>query len=356
MTTDAVGGVWTYSVDLAAGLAKRGTRVTLAALGPSPTAAQERQIDATAGVELIDTQLPLDWLEEDPARIDEAGRALATLSNRSGADLVHLNSPAFATAGFSAPVIGACHSCLATWWDAVRGGEMPSSFNERTERLRRGYEACAALIAPSAAFAEATRARYGVTPIAVHNGRAQPPTSSSVKRSVALTAGRLWDPAKNLAALDAAAGLMRAPVEAAGPLQGPHGERVTTIAVVPLGRLEADEMARRLGEAGAFVSLALYEPFGLSVLEAAQAGCALVLADIPTFRELWSDAALFVDPRDAGAVAKALDALLEDSSEQARLGGLAAARAARFTLDAMVEGTLAVYREALSRASDRSAA
>ena len=39
---------------------------------------------------------------------------------------------------------------------------------------------------------------------------------------------------------------------------------------------------------------ALYEPFGLAVLEAAQAGCALVLSDIPTFRELWDGAALFV--------------------------------------------------------------
>ena len=45
-----------------------------------------------------------------------------------------------------------------------------------------------------------------------------------------------------------------------------------------------------------FVSPALYEPFGLAVLEAAQAGCALVLSDIPTFRELWDGVALFVAP------------------------------------------------------------
>ena len=43
-----------------------------------------------------------------------------------------------------------------------------------------------------------------------------------------------------------------------------------------------------------FVSVSRYEPFGLAVLEAAHAGCALVLSDIPTFRELWQGAASFV--------------------------------------------------------------
>ncbi|MFC7051189.1 glycosyltransferase family 4 protein [Hansschlegelia quercus] len=356
MTTDAIGGVWTYAVDLAAGLAERGVRVTLAALGPSPSDAQRRQVSAV-GAELIDTALPLDWLEEDARRIDNAGAALTDLANRSGADLVHLNSPIFAASGFTAPVVGVCHSCLATWWAAMRGGEMPASFNERTERLRRGYEACSALIAPSDAFAEATAAQYGVASVAVHNGRApRVPAPQSSERPFALTAGRLWDPAKNLAALDAAASMMRGTVEAAGPLEGPNGERAATSAVVSLGPLDSEDMARRLGEAGAFVSLALYEPFGLSVLEAAQAGCALVLADIPTFRELWAGTALFVDPRDPAAVAATLDGVLDDRSERERLGALAEARAARFTLDAMTGGTLGVYAQALSRALGQSAA
>jgi glycosyltransferase involved in cell wall biosynthesis len=356
LTADAVGGLWTYAVDLAAGLAARDVRVTLATLGPSPSAAQQRQAGAIAGVELIDARLPLDWLEEDTSRFDDIGDALAALANRSGADIVHLNSPVFAASSFSAPVIGGCHSCLATWWDAVRGGEMPESFGPRTDRLRRGYAACSALIAPSAAFAEATRVRYGVEPIAIHNGRAPAAMPSESKRPVALTAGRLWDPAKNLAALDAAAAMMRGAVEAAGPLTGPNGDRTTTTAVVALGPLDPEDMAGRLSEASAFVSLALYEPFGLSVLEAAYAGCALVLADIPTFRELWSGAAVFVDPRDPAAVAAALDGMLEDQDERGRLGALAAARAGRFTLDAMTDGTLGVYAEALSRVSDRSAA
>ena len=38
-----------------------------------------------------------------------------------------------------------------------------------------------------------------------------------------------------------------------------------------------------MSRAAIFFSPALYEPFGLGVLEAAARGCALVLADIPSF-------------------------------------------------------------------------
>src|SRR5919202_6048599 len=43
MTTDAVGGVWTYALDLAAGLAAEGIETRLVGLGPRPS---ERQLEA----------------------------------------------------------------------------------------------------------------------------------------------------------------------------------------------------------------------------------------------------------------------------------------------------------------------
>lgn len=42
-----------------------------------------------------------------------------------------------------------------------------------------------------------------------------------------------------------------------------------------------------------YVHPALCEPFGLAVVEAAQAGCALVLSEIAPLRENWEGAALF---------------------------------------------------------------
>jgi glycogen(starch) synthase len=348
LTTDAVGGVWTYALDLAAGLIEHGVSVTLVVFGPSPLPIQWDQAADIAGLRVVDTGLPLDWLVDDPARLDAAAEAFADFATRSGADLVHLNTPALLSGPIPIATVGGCHSCVATWWDAVRGGALPAGFSAASLRLQRGYRACDALIAPSHAFAEATRRRHGVAPRVVANGRRTFERRPASRRTTALCSGRLWDQGKNLIVLDRAAGRMRHPVEAAGPLVGPGGQAAHPVHVRSLGLLGADTLAGRLAASAVFVSPALYEPFGLGVLEAAQAGCALVLADIPTFRELWSGAAVFIDPHEDRALAMALDGLLDDGAETRRLGDLAREHAGRFTVDAMVQGVLAAYDHALA--------
>ena len=77
---------------------------------------------------------------------------------------------------------------------------------------------------------------------------------------------------------------------------------------------------------------ARYEPFGLSPLEAALAGCALVLGDIPSLREVWGDAALYVRPDDPDALRQAIAALAgdrrrRDASARRRRGAPPSSRA-----------------------------
>ena len=351
MTADAVGGVWTYALDLGAALGRRGTRVTLALLGPAPTDAQ--RIDAAArGLGLVDLPHPPDWLAEDAAAVRAGGAALAALARDGGADLLHLNHPALgADTAFPCPVLAVTHSCVATWWEAVRGGALPEAFRWRTALHEAGMAGADALAAPSAAFAEATRRVYGfgVPPRVVPNGRDAPaapadPTVAPVP--LVLTAGRLWDEGKNLAVLDRAAARLPVTVEAAGPLSGPDGARIALHHTVALGPLDAGAMRAKLAERPVFASSALYEPFGLSVLEAAQAGCALVLSDIPTFRELWGDTALFVPPHDDRALAAAVLRLLGDRAYRAERAALSRQRAARYTVEAMAEATLKAHAAA----------
>ena len=347
MTTDAVGGVWTYALDLAHGLADAGVTVSLAVLGPEPTPDQRRAAGAVPGLDLIETGLPLDWMAAEPAEIEAPAAAMRALASRVRADLVHLNSPALgAGPAFGRPVLGACHSCLATWWIAVKAGEMPADFRWRTQALRRGLAACDALLAPTHAFADAVARTYDLPrPLVVHNGRRSPARQPRAAREpIVFTSGRLWDEGKNAGVLDAAAALTDAQVVAAGPLQGPGGERFEPRRLKPLGRLSSEEVSARLSDAAIFASSALYEPFGLGVLEAGQAGCALVLSDIASFRELWDGAALFADPRDPAAFAGAFNRLLADPAEIRLRGQLAQARAARFTAEAMSEGVLQIYQ------------
>ena len=349
MTADAVGGVWPYALDLARGLAAEGVRTTLAVLGPSPAADQLAEAEAVPGLSTLHTDLPLDWLAEDAAAVERTGEALADLVRADGPDLLHLNSPAHAAAArFPVPVVGVAHSCVATWWAQVKTGPLPDDFRWRTELTGRGYRAVDALVVPSAAFAADTARVYDLPtpPIAVHNGRREVTATaiSGAPESFALTAGRLWDEGKGIAALDRAAGRLRIPVLAAGAVAGPNGAAVTLEHIRPLGRMPETELSGWMAAAPVFVSTALYEPFGFAVLEAVRAGSAPVLSDIPSFRELWDGTAEFVPPQDDAAIAAAINRLCNDPEHRARLNTAARHRAERYGVTPMAQAMLAVYR------------
>ena len=224
----------------------------------------------------------------------------------------------------------------------------------RTDLVRRGYQAASMLLAPSLAFADATALCYDLekTPVVVRNGRRTlTPGETLSPRPFVFTAGRLWDEGKNLATIDRAAARLSIPVVAAGPLQGPNDARVEARHVAALGRLNDADVARYLSARPIFVSAARYEPFGLAVLEAAQAGCALVLSDIPTFRELWEGAAIFVSPDDDRGMAAAIERLAGDADERGRMGAAARNKAESYSVEAMSAGVLSAYRSVLSSKS-----
>ena len=347
LTTDAVGGVWTYSLDLARALARAEDMIVLlAVLGPSPSPAQLTEAAAVPGLQLIDTGLPLDWTAASERDVRETGQVLAHLADVGCVDLVQLHTPALAAVCFPVPVVSVIHSCVATWWSAVHGGDLPADLAWRAALVREGLDRSDAVVAPSQSFAAAVQRDYGLPAnvIAVANGRAAAAIKTEGEpAALVFTAGRLWDSGKNVAAFDRAAALSSLPFLAAGPLEGPDGSRVRLDHAQPLGVIASDELATLLARRPIFVSAALYEPFGLAVLEAAQAGCALVLADRPVFRELWDEAALFIDPLDEHAIAAAVDGLANDAGQRDRLGAAARARAARFTPDQTASAMLDLY-------------
>lgn len=352
MTADAVGGVWPYALDLARGLSGHGVRTTLAVLGPGPDPEQRRAAGAVPGLHLIHADLPLEWLALSGAVVEAAGAAVSAMANNSGADIVHLNTPALGSeGGFKAPLVSVAHSDVATWWSAVKGGPMPGDFAWRTALVQRGYARAQAVVAPTAAFAEATRRTYGLpaAPAVVHNGRSpiDGPPGPQLADCV-FTAGRFWDEGKGMAVLDRAAGRIATLVCAAGPLAGPHGQSIRPEFIRALGRVDEAEIGRRLRARPVFVSPSLYEPFGLAVLEAAQFGCPLVLSDIESFRELWGGAAVFTPPGDDAALAHALQGLVLDPELRRELGAAALERSARYTVEATTQRMLAIYADLLA--------
>ena len=206
--------------------------------------------------------------------------------------------------------------------------------------------------APSQAMMDALYAHYAMGAQrcrVVPNGRCASRFPSASKEACVLTAGRLWDEAKNVAAVVEAAPRLPWPVYVAGEQRHPNGRLADLGVCRSLGRLVQAELARWYGRASIYVLPARYEPFGLSALEAALAGCTLVLGDIPSLREVWGDAAIFVDPEDSGALAEAASELIGDADRRAVLASRSRERAREYTAERMASGYLDAYRAAGAR-------
>ena len=352
ITTDAVGGVWTYTLDLAAGLRDAGAVPRIIALGPALRDDQRRDL-AGLGLEAVETGLPLEWLARDAGEWRDAATVIAGLVRDWSADLAHLHTPALAgAAAFDCPVAAVNHSCVATWWAGVRGGPLPSDLQWRADAVGAGLRRADLAIAPTTAYAAVVRDTYALdrAPLAIHNGRACGPAGATARSDTVFSAGRLWDEGKNIVALARAAPTLPWPVVVAGDVVAPHGGMVALDGVVPLGRLSETGIRDRLAARPIFVSPARFEPFGLTVLEAAQAGCALVLNDIATFRELWDGAARFVDATGPDALASAIRTLTDDRPRRDALGEAARRRAARYSAAASVAATIDAYAAVLPHA------
>jgi glycogen synthase len=163
------------------------------------------------------------------------------------------------------------------------------------------------------------------------------------------TAGRLWDEAKNIRALGAIARDLPWPVYAAGALSHPDGGEQEIEGLTCLGMLDRESIARWMGRAAIFALPAWYEPFGLGVLEAALAGCTLILGDIPSLRETWKDAAVFVPPGNREKLRKAVTDLIDRPDLRESLAQKSHRRAAHFTPGRMAARYHALYTNLLER-------
>lgn len=350
MTVDAVGAIWRYALDLARAMQTYGVSYHLLGIGPGPDAAMIRECMEIPNVELSWTKLPLDWMVEDERALDEVAIVISERAQGWRADLLHLNVPSQA-AGMAEglPVVVASHSCVATRWQAMHSDPPPPIWRWQQDYHRAGLARADGVMVPSQSHGLAIQTIYGTLPRLFVVANITVSISSPVrKQPFVLSAGRWWDEGKNGAVLDEAAAHTVWSVVMAGSFDGPNGQHFVGRHAVMRGALTAAAMLDLMRDAALFAAPSLHEPFDQAVLQAASHGAALILADIPTFRELWDGAAVFVPAQDPLAWAGTIEKLSADAASTARFASLARQRAARFTPTIQADAVLQAYAAAMA--------
>ncbi len=341
MTTDAVGGVWSYTVDLAFGLANRGCEIHIATMGPPPSAKQMAKV-SHPGVFLYTSEHQLEWMDDPWEDVEKAGDWLIQLQEEIQPHLIHLNNYCHGDLAWQVPVVMVAHSCVLSWWQSVKGCTAPEGYQTYFSKVRNGLNAADILIAPTRHMLQEIYRIYDVeVPGVVIPNSSDYETANEASEAYTISIGRLWDEAKNITLVDEAAAYLNWPVIAVGDARHSHQSFKH---LYPIGWCDQEKLKNLLAAAAIYVSPAKYEPFGLSILEAALSGCALVLGDIQSLRENWDGAALFTDTDDSMLLASIITMLEEDRELLLHYQQKARRRAKRFNSLKTVEAYLKNYQ------------
>lgn len=347
LTADTEGGVWTFALTLAQELLRKDFEVCLASFGPSVSDSQRRSAAGIEGLQWFHHYSKLEWMNEPWTDIERAGRWLTGIVQQWQPEVIHLNTLCHGALPWNVPVVVTHHSCVLSWWTAVKRSPLPESWARYRKEVKRTLDAACAVVAPSQAALSGIEGHYDVefgSAFSIHNGCNPELFRPASKEPFILSAGRLWDEGKNVKALIKIASRLSWPVYLAGDTSHAGSGETRPTDCHLLGKLSATDLSRWYSRAAIYASPAYYEPFGLAVLEAALSGCALVLSDIPSLRELWNGAAIFISPDDPGSLEAALRKLIADKGHREQMSEAALERGKTFTQARMAAQYIDAYR------------
>jgi len=332
MTADTVGGVWSYAMNLCAALAPHGVSVHLLTLGRKPDEQQWEQAKGLPNVTVHASDFKLEWMENPWKDVFLAREWIQSIYERVRPDLLHFNNFICPHPNWKCPVLTVFHSCVLSWWQSVKKENAPVSWDCYRDLVRSALEGSDTVVFPTHAILEKAKSIYSSipNPAVIYNG-ASINLVNTAKHGFILSAGRLWDEAKNSRMLCDVADDLQWPVVLAGASNEPGISEPAHANVTLLGHLPANEIKSYMAQSSIFTMPAKYEPFGLAILEAAASGCALALGDIPTLRELWGDAAVYFDPFCDDDLRATLNYLTQDNALREEMAARATKRATRYT-------------------------
>ncbi|MGA8429865.1 MAG: glycosyltransferase family 4 protein [Candidatus Sulfotelmatobacter sp.] len=361
VTADTLSGAWTYTRELVTGLVTRGVRVTLVSFGDIPLPEQVRWMESLHGLDYRPTAFRLEWMHEAEFDCIDSANFLATLVRELRPDVLHLNQFIFGALPVNVPRVVMAHGDLITWTQAVEGytPRLTRWLKWYRDMVIAGIEGADAVVAPSAWMLDSIRSSYASPQrdAVIYPGRNPIFFNPYInKEDSVLSIGRLVDAGKQVFLLTQCAHPI--PVCIVGSEQTVPIPRVPIRADVKLA-LDENSVAIRgpqteaqlralYSRASIYAATARYEPLGMPALEAALSRCAIVANDIPSFREIWGDAALYFHTNNAASLADTIRQLNADHDLCRAYGNLAYTRAReRFTTKRMIDDYLHLYRSLL---------
>src|SRR5580704_7681109 len=320
VTTDSLSGSWTYARELVTGLVTRGVRVTLVSFGEIPFPDQTSWMDHLHGLDYRPTAFHLEWMQDAEQDLCESSAFLAALVRELRPDVLHLNQFCYGNT------------------------------------VLNGLAGADAVVAPAAWMLDRISTCYRRP----HRGEVIYPGRNPIffnpyvsKDDCVLAVGRLVDASRQVFLLTQQAHSV--PVCIVGAEHTVPMPRIPIRADVKLdtaqtcvairGPQTESQLRALYSRASIYAATARYEPLGMPLLEAAFSRCAIVANDIPSFREIWGDAALYFRTNDASSLAESIRALNADRAMRRAYAELAYSRAReRFTTKRMIDECLQLYR------------
>ncbi|HET7442090.1 MAG TPA: glycosyltransferase family 4 protein [Terriglobales bacterium] len=365
VTADTITGVWTYTRELVSGLVSRGNRVTLVSFGEIPLPHQTTWMDGLHGLDYRPTAFRLEWMQEGEQDLSDSSSYLLALVQEVKPDVLHLNQFCYGALPVTIPRVVVAHGDLISWWIAVHGhGPRETSWMRKyRQTVTGGLAGASCVVSPSAWMLESLSSCYGPAEReeVIYNGRNPIFFNPYVsKEDSVMAVGRIWDAGKQVFLLTQHAhpisvcivGSDQAVAAPRIPIRADVKVAVDQINVALKGPQTEAQLRMLYSRSAIYAATARYEPFGMAALEAAFSRCAIVANDIPSYREIWGDAALYFRANDGGSLAEVIRDLSEDRDLCRNYGNLAYQRAReRFTSKRMIDDYLALYRSLVTAKS-----
>jgi glycogen synthase len=345
----------------------RGVRVALVSFGDIPLPAQTSWMDHLHGLDYHPTAFRLEWMQEAEEDRAEASAFLTSLAYELRPDVLHLHQFSFGNLPVDIPRIVVASGDLLTWREAVspeQQGSMHTVERRAQARYRDtvlcGIAGADAVVATSSWMLNRISAAYTYPRRAevIYPGRNPIFFNPYVsKDDCVLAVGRLVDASRQLSLLTqhvhplpvCIVGSEQTITMPLNPIRADVKLATDETSVAIRGPQTEAQLRALYSRAAIYAATARYEPLGMPVLEAAFSRCAIVANDIPSYREMWGDAALYFRTNDASSLAASIRLLNDDRGMRRAYAELAYSRAReRFTTKRMIDEYLHLYRNLIA--------